>query len=347
MRAIVTGATGMVGSHLIRALSKKHGKDSVIALTNKFTQERNGPRDRLLRESGVCRVPIDFLEAQPLGSELGDYDVVYHLAANLRTDLRDDETDSPMRINDLGTSRLIERLGDSLRGKLLIYTSSVAAVDRQTADGAPMNEQSPCVPRTLYGKTKLAGEELIIEAAKRLGFRYAIFRLGTVYGTNCREGHIFDRFTQWVRRGDLQGRILWPGKISLIYVDDVVDVLCAAIDMPALQNEIFFLAHDEEITVGEWAGVMAEAMGLKRSFISIPEIFATPLRWLFYQFWFWKRMPQSFALAAWRLSLIMSDGLYCDNSKLKRAYPKEYIDARNGVRKAYRMSEEEKVESPA
>jgi len=88
-------------------------------------------------------------------------------------------------------------------------------------------------------------------------------------------------------------------------------------------------------------------MDIKRSFISIPEIFATTLRWLFYQFWFWKRMPQSFALAAWRLSLIMSDGLYCDNSKLKRAYPKEYIDARNGVRKAYRMSEEEKVESPA
>ncbi len=339
MKVILTGATGMVGGHLAEKLVEKLGRDSVFALVRRKGGSRDPSRQKRLDRLGIRQIPADLMSGFRLPADLPEIDVVFHLAANLRTNLSQDREDSPMRVNDTGTRRLIEELGDRLKGKLFVYSSSIAVVDPPGHREEPVDEDSACTPRTLYGRTKLRGEEIVRDLSRERGFRYAIFRLGTVYGTNCREGHIFNRFTQWVRQGALPGRILWPGRISLVHVDDVVDVLCKTVELPALQGDTFFIAHSEKVTVGEWAKIMSEALGLRRRFFRLPGWIAAPLRWTVFQFWFWRMMPECLTLAAWRLSLILSNGFFCDNSKLRRVYPKEYIDVREGVRRTYARME--------
>jgi len=127
----------------------------------------------------------------------------------------------------------------------------------------------------------------------------------------------------------------------------VVDVLWKAVELPALQGDTFCIAHSEKVTVGEWAKIMSEALGLRQRFFRLPAWIAAPLRWAVFQFWFWRRMPDSLTLAAWRLSVILSNGFFCDNSKLQRIYPKEYIDVREGVRRTYAQMESEAREVTA
>lgn len=326
----------MIGSRLVEGLVHRYGKDSVIAITGPNRKPQEESRSARLALLGVEQIRVNLLDRTNLKNILPPIDQVFHLAADLRTDVKDGRDGAPVRVNDLGTANLIEDLAEHLKGALFIYTSSVAAVDRREPQSERLTEESPCLPRNLYGQTKLRGEQVVKEGSARFGFRYVIFRLATVYGPHYRDGSIFDHLTRWVTSGALPARIRWPGNISLVYVDDVVDVLMSTVRHPAMEGHIFFLSNPEVVTVGEWIKVMADTLGKDVKPLELPTWFVKCLTTIAFQNWLWERLPHIFTFNAWRLSLILSNGLYCDSSKLARVYPKSYLNVREGVQRAYR-----------
>jgi UDP-glucose 4-epimerase len=338
MKSLVTGASGMVGLRLVECLVERYGKESVIAVIGTEPKSPGSSRLNRLNRLGVKQIHADLNKPFSMDPEIASVNCVFHLAANLRTDIRDESENSPIRVNDLGTLNLITSLAEDLRGKIFVYASSIAAVDRDHPETQRMTEDSPCVPRTTYGTTKLRGEKIIKETAQKFGFSYVIFRLGTVYGPDCREGHIFDQLTKNVDRNALGARINWPGKISLIHVDDVVDVLIDSAKQEQYENEIFFLSNQEDVTVGEWIKIIAGVRGKEIKAIRLPQWLTRALSALFYQYGFWKHMPSAFALAAWRLSLVLNDGFYCDSTKLSRVYRKDLTNVREGIRQTFTHS---------
>ena len=335
MKFLVTGASGMIGSRLVERLAKRYGEDSVIAITSPFQTPQEKRSKGLLSKMGVRQIPVDLLNFSDLHENFSDVDVIFHLAANLGTDLRDGSEGAPIRVNDTGTDLLIRGLSDQLKGNLFIYTSSIAVVDQKWPPVMRLTEKTLCHPRTVYGKTKLRGEALIRAWSGKLGFRYVIFRLAVVYGPNCREGHIFDRFTKGVKRGALSARIDWPGKISLVYVDDVVDILIHAMDCPEMESETYFVSNSEELTVGEWLKIISKTLKKDVKFVGLPTWIVSVLNRILFQDWLWRRLPGIFAVNAWRLSLVLSNGFYCDSSKLLRICPKKYINVREGLKRIY------------
>ena len=229
----------------------------------------------------------------------------------------------------------------------MIYAGSIASGDRREPRSEPLTEESLCYPRTLYGQTKLRGEQAVRERAKQFGFRYVIFRLATVYGPDYREGSIFGHYTRWITSGALPGRIHWPGKISTIYIDDVVDILMSTVSYPEMEGDTFFVSSPEVMTIGAWTKIMAEAMGKELRQIMLPSWMVRCASALFFQNWFWRLTPNAVAFNAWRLSLVLSDGFYCDASKLNRLYPKSYLTVREGVQLAYHRDETVNVEATA
>lgn len=336
MKFLVTGASGMIGSRLVEGLVQRYGTDSVIAVIGPSRESVEERRSARLTRLGVEQIPVNLLDRTNLKDILPPIDQVFHLAADLRTDVKDGRDGAPIRVNDLGTANLITDLAERLKGALFVYTSSIAAVDRSEPQSERLTEESPCCPRTLYGQTKLRGEQMVKEGSGRFGFRYVIFRLATVYGPQYRDGSIFDHLTRWVTSGALPARIRWPGKISLVYVDDVVDVLMSTVRHPAMEGHTFSLSNPEIVTVGEWITVMAEALGKDFKSLELPTWFVKCVTAMAFQNWLWRRLPYVFTFNAWRLSLILSNGLYCDSSKLDRIYPKTYLNVREGVRRAYR-----------
>ena len=115
MHAFVTGATGFCGRHLVAALIARGHR--VTALVRP-TSNRKG-----LTDLGVGFVEGDLLEPASYRAAVGEADVVFHLAAQLRTPWRDDF----MTTNGDATGQLAEACAQAATPPVFVYVSSLAA----------------------------------------------------------------------------------------------------------------------------------------------------------------------------------------------------------------------------
>ncbi|MBI5202406.1 MAG: NAD(P)-dependent oxidoreductase [Elusimicrobia bacterium] len=323
MRILVTGASGCIGSRLAERLASEHGPQNVTGIVGPGGNAREASRLPRLRAAGVRLLTADLLE--PVEG-LGEPDVVFHCAANLRTELQSESEDPSVRINDAGTERLLDALGESLRGKVFVHASSVAVTDRWGTDGPP---------RTLYGRTKLKSEEIVLERSRRYGFRAVIVRIGTVYGPDVRAGHVFEIVTGHVKEGTLAGRVRWPGRLSLVHIDDTVEIMLRAAAEPKVGGRPMFLASPEDVTVAEWMDAIADALGRPRPTLAPPAWVFAAIRAIcgFRPFWWF--LPSKITWLAWRASLIIGDGFRCDGTELGRLLPRGYEPYREGVARSF------------
>ena len=217
---LVTGGTGFIGRRLMALLLDRLRPEDITCLVKPPLNERETSAEQTFRAAGVRLISGDLARPEVADVSAPDVDLVFHLAANIDTAA----SMSDLRVNDLGTDHLLNWLGGGLRGRRIMYTSSVAVVDRNGPARAPIDEATPCTPRTAYGVTKRDGERILRDRAARDGFTWTIVRLPTVYGPGQKPGGMFDLLLGYVGRGALLGRLLWPGRTSVMFVDDVARV---------------------------------------------------------------------------------------------------------------------------
>jgi len=332
VRAIVTGADGFIGCALTELLASEWGPQSVQAVVGPVQHEKEGRRLERLKRLGTPLISSDLRQSPVFHDELADFDVLFHLAAYARTEINSHD----VRINDLGTERLLTELRPRLAGKRFIYTSTLAAVDRPPGGGR-MTSETPCRPRTEYGATKLAAEQMVKAAALEVGFDYTILRLSTVYGPGYRPGGMFDLLAKLLARNALSTRIQWPGKLALLEVDDLARILVQTSTHPDMSNRTFFVSSDEDPTMGEISGRIAQSIGARYRPIVLPPWF---LRWLGAvrsPIWQNAAMPHWIKILAWRTSLLL-DGLYCDGSELTNLLQTKYQPWRQAFERMYAES---------
>jgi hopanoid-associated sugar epimerase len=156
----VTGGTGFVGAHVVRALLRR-GR-SVRCLVRSSSRLSN------LEELPVEVVPGDVTDPASLSRAMAGARTVFHCAADYRLSARD-----PREIyaaNVEGTRNVLAAASE-IGAEKVIYTSSVGALGL-TRDGRPGNEETPVEPRSLIGhykKSKHRAEHVAEEwAAKGL-----------------------------------------------------------------------------------------------------------------------------------------------------------------------------------
>ncbi len=332
MSVLVTGATGFIGRRLVRRLLAAHGADAIVGLVKPPETPLEAETLESYRASGIRLIegdlthqPVSALPPPPLGT-------VFHLGANIDTAAGEAE----LVVNHAGTRNLLDWLAPVSRGARIVYASSVAVHDRDAPPSAPIDERSPLVPRTLYGKTKLQGETILRERATRDGYTWTIARLPTVYGPGQKAGGLFDTMIELASAGALLGRIDWPGRTSIIYVDDVADVMIDLAGRPEAAGEIVCLASDEAHTVGEIARIVGRVVGRPVRPVRLPRML-----WSVGQSVVWNRavaaaLPRSLQLSFWRLSLIISDGFWFDTAKLRRLYSAPIRNLEQGLAETLR-----------
>jgi UDP-glucose 4-epimerase len=320
MRALVTGGTGFLGSYLVRRWAEKYGAQSVVCVV----PVQGTPREIATREAFV-RDGIPCIEGDlrkcPVADDLeGPWDVVFHLAAATDTSAPE-ELLAPINVH--GTQNLLDSLKGQLGGKRIVFTSTSAAVDRRRRPTGPLTEDSPCHPRTGYGRTKLAGEQLLKDWCVRQGAQFTIARLTTLYGPGVRTGMI-PVLREGLRERAFSARLNWPGRVSMLFVEDAVKLLLFLAEEPAAGNEVFFLTSGEAVRVGD----------LIRRIANLNPDLARPVRlpgWL----WWWVRrvawLPGINRLVPWRLLHILDDGLWCDNAKVRRLYEDDLVGLEEGL----------------
>ena len=201
MKIIVTGANGQVGSALVKLLDAE-GQHEVAVLT----REKGDITDRVK----VRRFIGAF---QP--------EIVLHPAAYTYVDQCETEPETAYRINALGTQNLA--LACAQTGAALLYVSTNCVFDGRKL--TPYYEYDATNPESVYGRSKLAGEEYV----KTLLNRYYVVRTSWVFGPKPTEGKV-----NFVRRmlqlGDERG--------SVTVVDDEIGNPTYAPDLAAAIVEL-------------------------------------------------------------------------------------------------------------
>lgn len=153
--ALVTGATGFIGPHLVRELQSR-GQDVACLRREKSNVAR-------LEALGVRFVQGDVTNAESLPAALRDADVVYHLAGLTRAF----SAQRLLEVNAGGTRNLLAACAERQTPPTVLLVSSLAAGGPSRFD-RPREEDDPPRPVSNYGRSKRAAEEAAHEFADRL-----------------------------------------------------------------------------------------------------------------------------------------------------------------------------------
>ena len=151
MVCLITGAAGMMGSHLYDAL-----KDTDVIPT--YYKSTLDSREDIVDEMEV----LDVLNKDNVRRVLSFYkpDVIYHLAAQSRPDVSFTDPSLTINTNVIGTINILEACAD-LALKPLFINASSSAVYGAINWTVPPDEERRCKPLSPYGTSKLAQEHIV------------------------------------------------------------------------------------------------------------------------------------------------------------------------------------------
>lgn len=254
MKALVTGGTGFIGSHLVEALLKKGIQ--VRCLLRKTSDLKWLKGLPIEVNWGDCNDKNSLREA------VEGVEQVFHLAGVTKAV----HEKTYFEVNAFGTENLIHAcLENNPRIQKFIYLSSQAAAG-PCRNGNKKKESDQCKPVSPYGQSKQMGEELAMAHAHELPL--LILRPSAVYGPRERDIYTFFKL--------LSKRIkpCLPSKdqhISLCYVEDIIQAILLAAQVKGSSGEIFFLSDGQDYRLEEIGDIFAQAMGVNAFCIRVPE----------------------------------------------------------------------------
>jgi dihydroflavonol-4-reductase len=177
MKVFVTGATGLLGSNLVRALRAEGHSVKALVRSKEKAQ-------RQLGDTGAELVAGDMEDVPGFAGALGGVDVVFHTAAYFREYYSaGDHWPKLEAINVRGTLALAEA-ARAQGVKRLIHTSSSGTIGLKP-DGSPGDEETPPGPlaeRNLYFKSKLLTADQLRALAARTGLEVVQILPGWMFG---------------------------------------------------------------------------------------------------------------------------------------------------------------------
>jgi len=159
---------------------------------------------------------------------LSKVDIIYHLAVLPLSSCNKDYKKC-IETNIMGTANLMTVAGSN-KVKRIIYASASSVYGEP--ESLPAHESDPTIPLTMYGMSKLAGENVVRIMSNNFDLTYGIFRFTNVYGDGQRNG-IIPIVINKLLNGD-KIEITGNGKQTrdFVHVDDIVTFLIKAMSLP-------------------------------------------------------------------------------------------------------------------
>ncbi len=248
MRALVTGATGFVGSHLVEALRRKGSEVTVLA--------RSASKAEALASRGIRVIAGDLHDLGALNRAVEGHDVVFHVAGAVAAR---NEAEF-LRCNRDGTANLVAACTRAGRPRFVLVSSLAAAGPAEP--GRPLLGSESPRPVTAYGRSKLAAERVVTGG----GLPWTIVRPPTVYGPRDREVlKVFRLARLGVAPVFGSGR----QELSAVHGADLAEALVAAGASESTARKIYHACHPEIVTSAEFVRAIAAAMGRRVAVVGV------------------------------------------------------------------------------
>lgn len=198
-KILITGVNGQLG----RAVKERFAEDELIC-------------------TDVAELDItSFVDVQKFVNEVKP-DVIINCAAYTAVDKAEDEAEEEkaLKINKIGPENLA--IAASKADCMLVHVSTDYVFDGDLDEDSIYFEEDPKEPKTVYGKTKLAGEKAIM----RYTTRYYIFRTAWLFG----DGANFVRTMMKLGKNQDEVKVVYDQYGSPTYAVDLADMIYQALD---------------------------------------------------------------------------------------------------------------------
>tara|TARA_B100001093_G_scaffold131822_1_gene124356 strand:+ start:10766 stop:11719 length:954 start_codon:yes stop_codon:yes gene_type:complete len=251
---MVTGGAGFIGSHLIDRLVARG--DSVVAFDNLSSGQLEFIQAHI--DNGkVTHVQGDVTDFESVLSSMHGIDCVFHLAANPDIRLGTKITDTDLNQGTIATYNIVEAMRRCDVKRIAFASSSVVY-----GENAPLptpENHGPCMPISLYGASKQAGEGLISSWVGTFGLQAWIFRFANIIGTRGTHGVIFD-FIHKLKADPSRLEVLGNGlqEKSYMEVEDCVDGILHVMEQSNDPLNLYNLGSHDTASVRRIAEIVVE-----------------------------------------------------------------------------------------
>jgi UDP-glucose 4-epimerase len=249
----IVGGSGFIGTHLTRELLGRGYAVRVVDLCE--------PR---------LEVPFrraDVLDRERLAAALSGVDGVFHLASLMGVENCLAQPDAVARVNERGAAHVSRACREHGIPRLLFTSTSEVYGDGASV---PFGEGDEKRPKSAYGRTKLAAEELLRGAAGS-GFAVRIVRLFNAYGPGQGEPFVVCRFLRQARLGEAL-TVYGDGRQirCFTHVRDIVRGTVDAFEFGSTAEETFNIACPTPTRMVDLAHLVLELVGRRNGVRFLP-----------------------------------------------------------------------------
>lgn len=250
---LVTGATGLLGSHIAEQLCKRG--QAVRALV------RPDARTSFLDSLGVEKVVGDLSDAESLHRACQGCQFVYHSAAMVGdwgpwSDFQKITIDGTRYLLDASIQAGVKRF---------LHVSSISAYGYVDGKDLVLDESAPLGQNlyrwSYYSRAKVRAEELVWDAYRKKGLPITIIRPSWLYGPRDRASTA--RLVGAIRKG--RAKLIGDGnnRLSLAHAGNVAEAAILAASKDQAIGQAYNCNSDGIITQGQYLNLIAETLGYK------------------------------------------------------------------------------------
>ena len=260
-KILVTGADGFIGSHLTEVLVRNGYEVRAFVFYNSFNSW--GWLDRSADDvKGKFEVFAgDVRDPYSVRTAMKECDAVLHLAALIAIPYSYDSPDSYVDTNIKGTLNIVQAARD-LNVSKVVHTSSSEVYG--TARFVPITEEHPLQGQSPYSASKIGADQIAMSFYTSFGTPVTILRPFNTFGPRQSARAVIPTIITQIASGKRQIKLgaLDPTR-DFTYVDDTVAGFLAALDSQQAVGNVINIASNFEISIGDVARTIAEAMGVE------------------------------------------------------------------------------------
>jgi nucleoside-diphosphate-sugar epimerase len=297
-KALVTGASGFVGKHLVEELLKN---DYTVRVVIRKINERFEKNKLIEVIYGDIRNP------EVVAKATEEVDIVYHCAA-LTTNKGPWHT---FQENNIEATRNLLKAAKKFKIKKFVFVSTVAVYgfknNKDNKDFCENDELGRGLPYySYYAHSKIEAEKLIWEYFKKKNLPVVVLRPGIIFGPNG-------------RKASQRRKIIFGAKrkiLPYIFVKDVVKAMILAGNSEVAVGKTYNLVYDDQPTQGEFNDLKNRIIGIKKAGLYLPRPVMFIPAYLFEFFYRKKKSNASPPFNIYHYKSIVRNLRY-DNKKIK------------------------------